>query len=361
MASTITPDSIDQNFPIPNVDNDSQGFRTNFAITKQSLLTAKQEINAIHGQTISISSSTLTGSSTSFNPQNPVVLTLDLNNLSPSSAGVYTTSGNNLSLTIDTKGRVTNITPTAISLPLLNPGTYNQSIDSNGNLIGTNITVDSLGRITTIASTTIANYGLINSALTKGNLIVGDTLNKSSALPVGNDGQVLVARPAEPQGVKWEDAVLSGGGSSIEETVTYTPSNAQTLFTLPSDCQSVVRMLINGQTTISYTYNNTTKVLTFDPVGNGFGIETTDEVVVKYKTSTSGVNNLLFTIAPTTNQTLFQLPLNASIVVGMFINGQGTNDYSFNANLKQVTLNTSINGYTIEANDEILFLYTPTS
>jgi flagellar hook assembly protein FlgD len=94
-------------------------------------------------------------------------------------------------------------------------------------------------------------------------------------------------------------------------------------------------------------------------VTNGFAIDTTDEVVIKFKTLDSSSDDTIFTITPTSNQTVFNLPLNTSTVTAMFVNGQGTNDFSFNSGLKQVTLNTAINGYTIEATDEVAFLYKP--
>jgi hypothetical protein len=45
MASTIIASTIDENFPVAGVDNDSQGFRDNFNIVKTALSTAKNEIS----------------------------------------------------------------------------------------------------------------------------------------------------------------------------------------------------------------------------------------------------------------------------------------------------------------------------
>ena len=44
MASTIIASTIDENFPVAGVDNDSQGFRDNFNIIKTALNTARNEI-----------------------------------------------------------------------------------------------------------------------------------------------------------------------------------------------------------------------------------------------------------------------------------------------------------------------------
>lgn len=45
MASNINTTNIDENFPYPGVDNDTQGFRTNFDSIKASLNAAKLEIS----------------------------------------------------------------------------------------------------------------------------------------------------------------------------------------------------------------------------------------------------------------------------------------------------------------------------
>ena len=44
MASNIVSESIDAAFPVAGQDNDSQGFRDNFSIIKDSLASAKQEV-----------------------------------------------------------------------------------------------------------------------------------------------------------------------------------------------------------------------------------------------------------------------------------------------------------------------------
>lgn len=44
MASNIVSETIDAAYPIAGVDNDSQGFRDNFSVIKNSLAAAKQEV-----------------------------------------------------------------------------------------------------------------------------------------------------------------------------------------------------------------------------------------------------------------------------------------------------------------------------
>lgn len=51
MASTIIASTIDENFPVAGVDNDSQGFRDNFNIIKTALNTARNEISDLQDGT----------------------------------------------------------------------------------------------------------------------------------------------------------------------------------------------------------------------------------------------------------------------------------------------------------------------
>lgn len=51
MASNINYASIDENFPVAGQDNDSQGFRDNFATIKSSLASAKSEISDLQEDT----------------------------------------------------------------------------------------------------------------------------------------------------------------------------------------------------------------------------------------------------------------------------------------------------------------------
>ena len=47
MASTIDTTNLNQLYPVAGVDNDSQGFRDNFANIKTNLETASSEITAL--------------------------------------------------------------------------------------------------------------------------------------------------------------------------------------------------------------------------------------------------------------------------------------------------------------------------
>lgn len=52
MASNITATDINADYPIAGQDNDSQGFRDNFSLIKNSLLSAKSEIEDLQDTTI---------------------------------------------------------------------------------------------------------------------------------------------------------------------------------------------------------------------------------------------------------------------------------------------------------------------
>lgn len=56
MTSQINYDIIIETFPIAGEDNDSQGFRDNFAATKAGLYTAKNEITALQNNTVKTAS-----------------------------------------------------------------------------------------------------------------------------------------------------------------------------------------------------------------------------------------------------------------------------------------------------------------
>jgi|SRR6056300_609111 hypothetical protein len=54
MASNIVSETIDAAYPVAGVDNDTQGFRDNFQIIKDGLLTAKSEITSLQDQTAKV-------------------------------------------------------------------------------------------------------------------------------------------------------------------------------------------------------------------------------------------------------------------------------------------------------------------
>jgi len=70
-----------------------------------------------------------------------------------------------------------------------------------------------------------SNNNLLTHAFTaKGQILVGTGNGTYTALPVGSDGQVLVADSTQASGVKWA-TISSGGGSSTFIDLTDTPSS----------------------------------------------------------------------------------------------------------------------------------------
>lgn len=60
-------------------------------------------------------------------------------------------------------------------------------------------------------------------------------------------------------------------------------TDGQTVFTLPANAEVVLYMSINGIENKDFIFDENSKVLTFDPVATGYGVETTDEVFFIYK------------------------------------------------------------------------------
>lgn len=52
MASNIVSETIDAEYPVAGVDNDTQGFRDNFSIIKDGLATAQSEISALQSRVL---------------------------------------------------------------------------------------------------------------------------------------------------------------------------------------------------------------------------------------------------------------------------------------------------------------------
>ena len=57
MTSSITSTTIDANYPVAGIDNDTQGFRDNFQIIKDGLTTAASEITTLQNNTAKLNES----------------------------------------------------------------------------------------------------------------------------------------------------------------------------------------------------------------------------------------------------------------------------------------------------------------
>ena len=61
-------------------------------------------------------------------------------------------------------------------------------------------------------------------------------------------------------------------------------ASGQTTFTLPADAKEILYMAINGIENENFTFDVTSKVLMFDPIETGYGVDVDDEVFFIYKT-----------------------------------------------------------------------------
>ena len=81
-------------------------------------------------------------------------------------------------------------------------------------------------------------------------------------------------------------AEMSGSGGAESETNKYDVTNVstgQTTFTMPAGAKEVLYMAINGIENENFTFDAQSKVLVFDPVETGYGVDVDDEVFFIYK------------------------------------------------------------------------------
>ena len=91
MASNINANNIDGTYPIAGVDNDSQGFRTNFTNIKNNFTYAKNEITDLQAK--AILKSALTGGSLDNNMSNAILSSAQIKNFSETRVDIGTVSG----------------------------------------------------------------------------------------------------------------------------------------------------------------------------------------------------------------------------------------------------------------------------
>lgn len=104
MASNINPSAIDETFPVAGQDNNSQGFRDNFSIIKNSLATAASEITLLQNGSASLSrDNDFTGHAVSNAVYNKFYgATLVTNNVNSSSVPISISNGPYQVLTLGT-------------------------------------------------------------------------------------------------------------------------------------------------------------------------------------------------------------------------------------------------------------------
>lgn len=234
MSSQIDDSSIDSTYPVAGKDNDSQGFRDNFAAIKTGLGTAKSEISNLQSKVIL--KSPLAGSGVAINDLAGSKITngnytnfhgTSYTNSVSSTANINIENGSLQSFTLgaDTTFRFTNWPD------ITNYATVRVHFRSNGTIIGVGNAVQ-LGRRYTINEVNTTNFALMGAdptAIFEGT-ISGSTLTvstkSSGSLTVGTyisgsgitSGTKIIATNAE-------NGTLTGIGG----TGTYTVDTIQTI------------------------------------------------------------------------------------------------------------------------------------
>jgi len=88
------------------------------------------------------------------------------------------------------------------------------------------------------------------------------------------DRAILIGRPAESS---------TNSGSETHKYDVPNVASGQTTFILPIDVREILYMSINGIENENYTFDTTSKVLVFDPVETGYGVDADDDVFFIYK------------------------------------------------------------------------------
>lgn len=98
--------------------------------------------------------------------------------------------------------------------------------------------------------------------------------------PANNARPVYMRLEKETRGI-----LLDTGSLDTNETKKFdvAPTDGQVEFTLPIDAEEVLYMSINGIENEEFTFDAVSKVLTFDPVATGYGVDSSDEVFFIYK------------------------------------------------------------------------------
>lgn len=112
------------------------------------------------------------------------------------------------------------------------------------------------------------------------------TVSNGTGNPVEALGIFSVDNGRLPVGMQVESAATAGitGGGTSEETKVefFTPVVDQTTFTLTSDATSILAFAINGIETRAFAFT-APRTIVFDPVVAGYGLDSSDEVMVTFK------------------------------------------------------------------------------
>jgi hypothetical protein len=187
--------SLNLSFPIPGVNNSSQGFRDNTALVQQTFFQTSDELDFLQKTRLRFTGDA-TGQSDRF--ANAVVVgaadpTLEINftlsNTIGSPANINTSTGD-YTLSFDAKGRLTAYASVPYTIAWATGHGDGQVIGATGDvsmgsgtgsIVLPQFTFNAQGRLTATGTKTI-NYGLMNQKLTDGSLLIGGTGNVSREL-----------------------------------------------------------------------------------------------------------------------------------------------------------------------------------
>ncbi|MNY44300.1 hypothetical protein D3C86_1793140 [compost metagenome] len=100
--------------------------------------------------------------------------------------------------------------------------------------------------------------------------------------PASDAKPVYIRLETETRAVRLNAIVDENSITVVHKVETTTLDQVE--FTLPAEAKSVQAMSINGIENKNFTFDDTTKAITFDPVATGYGVEETDEVIFVYNT-----------------------------------------------------------------------------
>lgn len=219
--------NVDENFPVAGITQSSQGFRDNFSVIKNSLISAKSEIQNLQSKRLVVSGD-LTGTS-SIIDSGSGTFTLGLNlKSSGATSGTYNTLSQDVVFTVNSKGIITSISSTPKATFPVSGNTSNDTTITNfgpattSNRTGTlsiqipTFNVDQYGRIISKSTKTLEGFGLIGHNMPKGSILVGSgnvPNEQSTFLSTGANGQILTIDSTTPTGLKWINFPNIPGGT----------------------------------------------------------------------------------------------------------------------------------------------------
>lgn len=365
MASKIDPTQINAAYPVANINQSTQGFRDNFSAIQKNFSTAKSEIGVLQSTAITMTGD-LQNVGTAPVLNQPVSLAIPLNvslvNLFTSNQNVNT-STNNISFTVDTKGRISSITskPKTSYTGNKKPGfniTKNPEDGTYPNATGIKsisapvFTIDDYGTITQTEYSTLDGFGLLGYGMTKGSIVAGNNLNLSSyTAPAPMDGKqyFLVTDHTKETGLSWttidipknpvlnvkEGNYISITGSSTEPVVNLNMSGLTKNGSVTSNTKMISKnddnslnyiqvsdivSLISDESYLKKIQQDSTPVLGGDLNLNGNNLNSTGDISISTTSSNVGLK-----LSNNANNIVLSSNLTATIANNIELNSNAMN------------------------------------